>query len=228
MPAQRILVVEDEDKTAETVRLYLEHAGFEVTCARDGRSALTEARRFDYSLVVLDLMLPGIDGLTVCRRLRAETSARIVILTARTTESDRVRGLEIGADDYVTKPFSPRELVARVRAVLRRGVAPESPPPLRLPGGLDIDRVGRRVRIAGQDIPLTATEFDLLRALAESPGRVFRRDELIERVLGTTWEGSERTIDAHVAHLRRKLQTEGGPRGVETVFGVGYRLSDDA
>jgi DNA-binding response OmpR family regulator len=225
--AQRILLVEDEAKTAETVRLYLERAGYEVVHAADGRSALAEARSSDYALVVLDLMLPEVDGLTVCRRLRAETAARIILLTARTTEDDRVRGLELGADDYVTKPFSPRELVARVRAVLRRGGAPDSKPSLRLPGELEIDRVGRRVRIAGRDVPLTATEFDLLRTLAESPKRVFRRSELIDRVLGDGWEGSERTIDAHVAHLRRKLETGGGPRGVDTVFGVGYRLSHD-
>jgi DNA-binding response OmpR family regulator len=175
---------------------------------------------------VLDLMLPEIDGLTICRRLRAETDARIVMLTARTTEEDRVRGLELGADDYVTKPFSPRELVARVRAVLRRG---EPPPerPLSLPGGLRLDLAARRARAGKRELALTATEFELLRTLGQAPGRVFHRHELVEHLFGAEWEGSERTVDAHVANLRRKLAAAGAsPATVETVFGIGYRLAD--
>jgi DNA-binding response OmpR family regulator len=223
---ERILIVEDEEPTAETVRLYLERAGFQVEHARDGRSALSHARRGRFALVVLDLMLPEIDGLTICRRLRAETDARIVMLTARTTEEDRVRGLELGADDYVTKPFSPRELVARVRAVLRRG---EPPPerPLSLPGGLRLDLAARRARAGKRELALTATEFELLRTLGQAPGRVFHRHELVEHLFGAEWEGSERTVDAHVANLRRKLAAAGAsPATVETVFGIGYRLAD--
>jgi len=229
--AERILIVEDEDRTAETIRLYLERAGYGVERARDGLSALARTRSSHFDLVVLDLMLPEIDGLTVCRRLRAESAARIVMLTARTTEDDRVRGLELGADDYVGKPFSPRELVARVRAVLRRSghaARHAAGRPVKLPGGGGLDPTTRRAHVEGRELRLTATEFDLLLALGESPGRVFRRDELVARLFGPAWEGTDRTIDAHVANLRRKLEAAGAPpETVETVFGIGYRLGDD-
>jgi len=222
----RVLVVEDEAKTASTVRLYLERAGYDVTVAGDGRQGLEEALTGAYRLVVLDLMLPGLDGLAVCRRLRQESDVRLVMLTARTTEDDRVGGLDLGADDYVTKPFSPRELVARVRAVLRR-TDPGEWIGLRTlaHGGLVLDLERRLATVDGRPVELTTTELALLRVLLQSPGRVFRREELVVRVLGPDFEGSERTVDAHVANLRRKVEPDRErPRYVVTVFGTGYRL----
>jgi DNA-binding response OmpR family regulator len=224
-----ILIVEDEAKTAETVRLYLERAGYEVELASDGRSGLALARSGRFALVILDLMLPEIDGLTVCSRLRQETDTRILMLTARSTEQDRVDGLELGADDYVTKPFSPRELVARVRAVLRRADPSEWSGPRRLAhGDLQLDLDARAATVEGRSVDLTATEVRLLRALLRAPGRVFTRAELIDNALGTDYEGSDRTIDVHVRNLRSKLEPDRAkPRYVETVFGVGYRLGTE-
>jgi len=220
-----ILIVEDEAKTAETVRLYLERAGYEVELASDGRSGLALARSGRFVLVILDLMLPEIDGLTVCGRLRRETDVRILMLTARSTEEDRVGGLELGADDYVTKPFSPRELVARVRAVLRRSDPNEGGPRRLSHQGLELDLDARAATVGGRRVDLTATELRLLRALLRTPGRVFTRAELIDHALGTDYDGSDRTIDAHVRNLRNKIEPDRtNPRYVETVFGVGYRL----
>jgi DNA-binding response OmpR family regulator len=230
MPRARILIAEDDAKTVASVRLYLEHAGFEVLVAPDGRRALTLARTAPPpDLVVLDVMLPQLDGFAVCRTLRAETSIPIILLTARATEEDRLEGLDLGADDYVTKPFSPRELTARVRAVLRRapGAIAETPtgPPIRT-RGFSLDPGRREVRVRGKRIDLTPREFRLLEALARAPGRALTREELVARAFGPDYEGLERTIDAHIVNLRRKIEADPAlPRFIETVFGVGYRFS---
>ena len=221
-----ILVVEDDAKTAESIRLYLEHAGFGVRIARDGREGLDAARTGRFALVVLDLMLPRLDGQNVCRALRRESDLPIIMLTARTTEDDRVEGLELGADDYVLKPFSPRELVARVRAVLRRSETPEAGGRTRLRfDGLEIDLEGRMVWVDGKSVSLTPAEFGLLVAMARSPGRVFRRDQLAERAFGQDFHGLDRTVDVHVKNLRSKIEPDrASPRWVQTVFGEGYRF----
>ena len=230
MPRARILIAEDDRKTVASLRLYLEHAGFDVLVAPDGRRALALARAAPPpDLVVLDVMLPYLDGFAVCRALRAETSIPINLLTARSTEEDRLEGLDLGADDYVTKPFSPRELTARVRAVLRRapGAAGEAAPgpPIRI-RGLSLDPARHEVRVRGKGIDLTPREFRLLEALARSPGRAFTREELVARAFGPDYEGLERTIDAHIVNLRRKLEAgSAAPRLIETVFGVGYRFA---
>lgn len=229
MSRQRVLVVEDETKTAASLRLYLEHAGFAVTVAATGSAGLREARNGGYDLVLLDLMLPELSGLAVCRALRAESDVPVIVLTARTTEEDKLGGLRLGADDYITKPFSPREVVARVRAVLRRA-APE-------PVGrgqirtrqilLDLDR--HEAVVSGRGVDLTPAEFDLLAVFARAPGRAFSRQELLERAFGTEYGGLERTADAHVMRLRRKIEPDSGsPSLIVTVFGVGYRLADTA
>jgi DNA-binding response OmpR family regulator len=236
-PAGRsVLVVEDDRKTSAAVKLYLESAGFEVAVAFDGRQGLEAARSLRPDLVVLDVMLPQVDGLEVCRALQAESEVPVILLTARTTEADKLRGLDLGADDYVTKPFSPRELVARVRAVLRRA-APregradgEGPAELRFQD-LVVDLARREVEVRGRRAVLTRHEIQLLEALARAPGRVFTRTELVERAFGWDYEGMERTVDVHVKNLRRKL----GPRiageerssWIETVFGVGYRFAGE-
>jgi len=226
MPKLRVLVVDDEEKTVASVRLYLEHAGFDVSSAGDGRTALALARAQPTpDLIVLDLMLPGLDGLEVCRRLREESAVPIIMLTARSSEEDRLEGLDLGADDYVVKPFSPRELAARVRAVLRRssGATAEGPP-IRV-GGLIVDPARHEVTVDGRSVALTPREFRLLEVLARAPGRAFTRSELVERAFGADSEALDRTIDAHVVNLRRKIEDDPGhPARVETVFGVGYRL----
>jgi DNA-binding response OmpR family regulator len=222
VPKARILVVDDDTKTAAGIRLYLEHAGYEVEVATDGRAALARARAEPPpDLVVLDRMLPALDGLTVCRVLREESEVPVILLTARTTEAERLEGLEQGADDYVSKPFSPRELVARVGVVLRRA-RPEGAAarPLKT-GGLAIDPARREVTISGRPVELTPREFGLLLVLARAPGRVFTRQELRDRAFGPDSEALDRTVDAHVMNLRRKLPD---PGLIETVFGVGYRL----
>ncbi len=227
-PLVRILIVEDEPKTAAALRLYLEHGGFRVDVATDGAAGLTAARRERPDLIVLDGMLPEIDGLAVCRALRAESDVPIVLLTARTTEEDKLRGLQLGADDYVTKPFSPRELVARIRAVLRRSRRDESD----LKGvvrtrhvTVDLDR--REAAVRGQAVLLPPAEFAILAALARSPGRAFTREELVHRAFGAGYEGLDRTIDAHVMRLRKKIENPEAGALLVTVFGVGYKLSDD-
>jgi DNA-binding response OmpR family regulator len=224
----KILVVEDETKIARLVRDYLEHAGFEAEVVGDGDTALASARRSRPDLVVLDLGLPGRDGLDVARVLRRTSSVPIVMLTARGDEIDRVVGLELGADDYVVKPFSPKELVARVRAVLRRTQAARSggPEVLRV-ADVEVDVPRMRVAVAGRPVELTPTEFQLLWALMREPGRVFTRGQLLDAVHGVAFESYERAIDAHVKNLRKKIEpTPGRPRYLLTVHGVGYRFAD--
>jgi DNA-binding response OmpR family regulator len=228
MAGETILVVDDEVKIVKTVRAYLEAAGFRVVTANDGQAALIVFRHEKPGLVILDLGLPRIDGLDVARSLRRESNVPIIMLTARVDETDRLIGLELGADDYVTKPFSPREVVARVRAVLRRvgGERDVAPPPIAA-GDVTIDLERRQVTVRGRSIDLTPTEFDLLAALARHPGRVFTRLELLERVQGYSFEGYERTIDAHIKNIRHKIEPDPKqPRYVLTVYGVGYKFSE--
>jgi two-component system alkaline phosphatase synthesis response regulator PhoP len=230
MPEQTILVVEDEPHIVEVVRDYLRQAGYRVLVASDGPAALGLVRRERPDLVVLDLMLPGgMDGLEICRRLRQDNTLAdtpILMLTARTEETDRVVGLELGADDYVTKPFSPREVVARVRAVLRRaGRGGTSAGLLRI-GDLVIDEAGHGVTAGGQPVALTPTEFDILVILARNAGRTLSRNQLLELVYDVAYEGYDRAIDSHVKNLRRKLEPDPGrPRYIHTVYGVGYKLT---
>jgi DNA-binding response OmpR family regulator len=221
---ETILVVEDDRVVAETLRLYLEHAGFRTLLAGDGRRGLELALREEIALVLLDVLLPGLDGREVCRRLRAASSVPIVMLTARTAEEDVVAALEAGADDYVGKPFRPGEVVARVRALLRRRppAARAAPPALRI-GDLEIDAWSHQVRLAGREVALTPTEHRLLLVLASNPGRAFSRDEL-GRALAPQREAQDRTIDSHVTHLRRKIEAPGGQGYILTVPGIGYRL----
>jgi DNA-binding response OmpR family regulator len=219
----RILVVDDDDRTVETVSLYLSHAGFDVVSCSDGKAALDLAREQPPALIVLDLMLPGASGFEVCRELRRESAVPIIMLTARATEDDTLKGLGLGADDYLTKPFSPRELVARVQAVLRRhGVAG-----VQRVGAIEIDRDRRIVSVDGRAIELTATEFDLLSLLVRSPGRVFSRSQLVDELRQDGGDVLERTVDAHIMHLRRKIEPDrANPRFIVTVYGVGYRFDE--
>ena len=222
-----VLVVDDEPKIARLLRDYLERAGFAVSVAHDGREALMRVRTERPDLVILDLGLPELDGLDVTRRLRRDGDTPIIMLTARDDEIDRVAGLELGADDYVTKPFSPREVVARVRAVLRRrdGSA-RTDAPLRA-GPLELDPGRMETRVDGRLVDLTATEFALLAALARQPGRVYTRSQLLDAIHGSAFESYERAIDAHVKNLRRKLEPDPRrPSLLLTVHGVGYRLTD--
>jgi DNA-binding response OmpR family regulator len=222
-----ILVVDDERPLADLVRGYLEREGFEVLVAHDGPSAVTVAQERLPAVIVLDVMLPGFDGLEVCRRVREFADPYVLMLTARGEEIDRVVGLTVGADDYVVKPFSPRELVARVRALLRRPRAVAAGRAAALPAGLAIDIPRRDVRVDGGQVTLTATEFSLLAALAREPGVVLGRSALLERVWGPEYAGDDHLLDVHVANLRRKLGDDpGAPRFVETVRGAGYRLRD--
>jgi DNA-binding response OmpR family regulator len=222
-----ILVVEDDRAIARLVRDYLEGAGFAVLLAGDGEAALQAARSTKPDLVVLDLGLPGRDGLDVTRELRRTSAVPIVVVTARGDETDRIVGLELGADDYVVKPFSPKELVARVRAVLRRAAAaPPAAEVIRV-ADLELDLPRLRLTVGGRAIELTPTEFHLLATLARQPGRVFTRGQLLAAVHGVTVESYERAIDAHVKNLRRKIEPNpGSPRYVQTVYGVGYRFAD--
>jgi DNA-binding response OmpR family regulator len=223
-----ILVVEDEMKIARVVRDYLERAGFDVVVVGNGEAALASARANRPDLVVLDLGLPGMDGMDVARSLRRNHETPIVMVTARGDETDRIVGLELGADDYVVKPFSPRELVARVRAVLRRsGVATAAgEAPIHV-GDVRIDPSRLRVTVGERTIELTPTEFQLLATLAREPGRVFTRGQLLDAIHGVAFASYERAIDAHVKNIRKKLEPEPGrPRYVLTVHGVGYRFAD--
>lgn len=229
MESRDILIIEDEPDIAELVGLHLADAGHHVRTEGDGRRGLETALGGRWDLVILDLMLPGVDGLEVCRRLRAqERYTSVLMLTARSTETDRVVGLEMGADDYLTKPFSVRELVARVRALFRRDDALlyESSPsrPISV-GGLRIDPARRETRIDGRHVELTAKEFDLLTFFASHPGRVFTRGELLDRVWGYVHGGYEHTVNTHINRLRRKIEPDPkDPRYVLTVWGVGYRF----
>jgi two-component system, OmpR family, alkaline phosphatase synthesis response regulator PhoP len=220
-----ILVVDDEPRIVQLVRDYLEHGGFTVLTAADGRSALRTARTGRPDLVVLDLGLPGLDGLDVARSLRREGAVPIIMLTARTEESDKLIGLELGADDYLTKPFSPKELVARVRAVLRRVEGMEAPSELiRVGADVELDVPRMEARFAGRRVELTKSEFQIVAAMARQPGRVFTRAQLLDAVRGVAFESYERAIDAHIKNIRRKI----GTRHIETVFGVGYRFAEPA
>jgi DNA-binding response OmpR family regulator len=223
-----ILVVDDEPKIVELARDYLEHAGFSVVSAFDGTEALTRARTDAPDLIVLDLGLPKLDGLDVARALRRDSNVPIVILSGRADETDKLVGLELGADDYVTKPFSPKELVARVRAVLRRIDRPAPASDIIRASDVTLDVPRMRVRAGDRDVELTATEFQLLAALAREPGRVFTRSQLLDAVHGVAFESYERAIDAHVKNIRRKLESDPRePRYLQTVHGVGYRFRDD-
>ena len=223
-----VLIVEDEPKIAQLVRDYLERAAFRVATARDGSEALRRARTERPDLVVLDLGLPGLDGLDVARALRRDSNVPILMLTARDDEADKLVGLELGADDYVTKPFSPRELAARVRAIPRRHErATDGSEVLRV-GDMTLDLPRMRAEVAGRPVAdLTATEFQLLAALARQPGRIFTRSQLLDAVRGVAFESYERAIDAHVKNIRRKLEPNPRqPRYLLTVYGVGYKLAD--
>jgi two-component system alkaline phosphatase synthesis response regulator PhoP len=222
-----ILVVDDELKITRLLRDYLEQAGFRVVTAADGPAALRSARLEQPDMIVLDLGLPGLDGLDVTRTLRRTSDVPIIMLTARAEESDRIVGLELGADDYLVKPFSPKELVARVRAVLRRVDATVEAPALVKAGDLEMDTGKRSVSLAQSDIDLTATEFELLLHLARSPGRVFTRSQLLDALHGVAFESYERAIDAHMKNLRRKLEPDpANPQFLLTVYGVGYKYAD--
>ena len=223
-----ILVVDDEPKIVQLARDYLEHAGYAVVSASDGAEALTRARTDAPDLIVLDLGLPKLDGLDVARALRRDSTVPIVILSGRSDESDKLVGLELGADDYVTKPFSPKELVARVRAVLRRIERPAPPSDTIRAADVMLDIPRMRVRAGAREVELTATEFQLLVTLAREPGRVFTRSQLLDAVHGVAFESYERAIDAHVKNIRRKLEVDPSePVYVQTVHGVGYRFRDD-
>jgi DNA-binding response OmpR family regulator len=224
-----ILVVDDEPRIVDVARDYLQHAGFEVAIAADGPAALEAVRAREPDLIVLDLGLPGIDGLDVARELRRSSDVPIVMLTARDDEVDRILGLELGADDYVTKPFSPRELVARVRAVLRRGERRPAASEDRIHlGAMTIDEARMQVSVGDRPVDLTPTEFQLLAALAAQPGRIFTRSQLLDAIHGVAFESYERAIDTHVKNLRRKLEPDPRkPRYILTAYGVGYRFADD-
>jgi len=222
MAGETILVVDDEKNIVELARLYLEDAGYVVESAYDGAEALAKIRSLRPALVVLDLMLPKIDGWEVCRRVRATSDVPIIMLTARSEDVDKIVGLELGADDYLTKPFNPRELVARVRAVLRRYERAAKPTRAMHIGQVTIDPARREVTVAGKPIKLRAKEFDLLLALAQHRGLVLSRNQLLDLVWGYDFYGSTRTVDVHIAHLREKLAGSGVV--IETVRGVGYKL----
>ena len=227
--SSKVLIVEDDSDTVKLVDLYLRRDGHKVLTATDGLEGLRLAREARPDLVVLDLMLPGMNGLEVCRALREESDVAIVMLTARVEEQDRLVGLDLGADDYVTKPFSPKELAARVRAVLRRTArdAMERGPKELEFGDIKVDLRRRDVHVGAAKVRLTPTEFRLLAMLITEPNRTFTREQIIDRVFGFDFDGFDRTVDAHVANLRRKLEADGGEdRYVHTIYGVGYRFGD--
>jgi DNA-binding response OmpR family regulator len=226
---RKILVVDDDHKTADLIKLYLEKDGYQVLTAHDGRLALELARQRRPDLIVLDLMLPTVEGLDVCRILRAESHTPIIMLTARTTEDDKLLGLDLGADDYITKPFSPREVVARVRVVLRRaGAERDQPPPAARFRELVVDFVSHEARVRGDPLRLTPKEFKLLETLVKQPGRAWSRLELLEQVFGFDYEGLERTVDVHVMNLRKKIERDPAcPEYIQTVYGVGYKFAED-
>jgi two-component system alkaline phosphatase synthesis response regulator PhoP len=218
-----ILVVDDEKNIVELMRMYLRNEGFQIEAAYDGREALDKAAAGKPALIVLDLMLPEIDGMEVCRRLRKESDVPIIMLTARSDDMDKIIGLELGADDYLTKPFNPRELVARIKAVLRRSEAGKRPSKVIEVGDLRVDVLGREVTVAGQPVPLRTKEFDLLLALAQNVGIAMARDRLLNRVWGEDFFGDQRTLDVHVAWLRDKIGHSTAK--IVTVWGFGYKLT---
>ena len=224
----RVLVVDDEEPLAELVGSYLEREGFTVSLAADGERAVALARELDPAVIVLDLMLPALDGIEACRQIREFSDAYIVMLTAKAEEADKIVGLSTGADDYVTKPFSPPELVARIRAMLRRPRAVGGSHPERLVvGSLTVDAAAREVSVDGRPVELTKLEFDLLHMLASEPRVAFSRRQLLERVWGGDWFGDDHVVDVHLANVRRKLGDDvASPRFIRTVRGVGYRIGD--
>ena len=223
-----VLVVDDEPKIAKLAKDYLERGGFRVVTVGDGTSAVQTTRSERPDMIVLDLNLPGMDGLDVCRQIRRISDVPIIMLTARVDETDRLIGLELGADDYITKPFSPRELVARVRAVLRRAQGGVRQPGLIRVGNLDIDVDGYRVSRNGESLDLTRNEFVVLSVLAQHPGQTFSRAQLIDRLHGVAYEGFDRSVDSHIKNLRRKIEPDpSDPTYVQTVYGVGYRFNDE-
>ncbi len=231
MAKGKILIVDDEKKIVSLVRTYLEREGYQVVEAYDGRLALEAFKRESPNLIILDVMLPGLDGLEVCREIRRSSEVPIIMLTARDEDTDKLVGLELGADDYITKPFSPRELVARVRAVLRRSLPSVSPAvsPKRLTlGDLILDEERFEATCHEKSLALTPAEFHILAVLARSPGRVFSRSQLLDKALGETYEGYERTIDVHIKNLRHKLSAAGGKGDclIVTVHGIGYKLQE--
>ena len=225
----KVLIIEDDPDTARLVGLYLSRDGYRVISAANGQEGLQLAREAKPDLIVLDLMLPGMSGMDICRTLRDESMVPIVMLTARAEERDRLNGLDMGADDYVTKPFSPRELAARVRAVLRRTAreALDGGPEELSHGSITINLKQHAATVDGKDVSLTPTEFRILTLLIREPGRTFTRNQIIDRVFGYDFDGFDRTVDAHVANLRRKLGAKrGSGEHVKAVYGVGYRLGD--
>ena len=226
MANKRVLVVDDDVKTVELVKLYLNRDGYRVVTAYDGAEALRLARENHPDLIVLDLMLPEVDGLEVCRTLRAESDVPIIMLTAKSTDRDKLTGLDLGADDYMTKPFSPRELAARVRTVLRRLPGERGPDEVER-GQLAVNFLTHEAYLAGRPLNLTTVEFKLLGVLIKEPGRVFSRAQLIEKALGYDFEGFDRTIDVHILNLRRKLEPNPShPTYIKTVYGAGYKFSE--
>jgi DNA-binding response OmpR family regulator len=227
MAKKIVLMVDDDRRTVDLVKLYLERDNYQVLTAYDGLEALAKAKEARPDLIVLDLMLPGLDGVSICRQLREISSVPIIMLTARTTEQDRIAGLDSGADDYMTKPFSPRELMARIRAVLRRiaDESLESPPAPLDCGPIHIDPSAREVTVNGRPVELTRIEFQLLLTLAAEPGRVFERNQLISKVFGYDYEGFDRVVDVHIHRLRRKLQPDNEKSNlIQSIYGEGYRL----
>lgn len=225
---KRILIVEDDPNTVALIATYLQREGFSTLSANDGESALQMARRYSFSLIVLDVMLPKVDGWEICRQLRRTSDVPILMLTAREEEIDRVLGLSLGADDYVVKPFSPRELVERIKAILRRARPPETARQSRLVhGDLVLDSEKHRVTVAGRPVDLTASEFKLLHALMKAPGRVFSRQELLDRFYEHGETVVDRVIDVHIGKLRQKIEADPAhPRHVQTVRGFGYKLAE--
>jgi two-component system response regulator BaeR len=225
-----ILIIEDEEKIALLVSDYLKKEGFETTCHHNGDNSLELVKKIQPDLLLLDLMLPGMDGMTICKEIRKTSQMPIIMLTAKTDEIDRLIGLEIGADDYICKPFSPREVVARVKTVLRRAVqVADAPVAKRLVAGdIVMDEEAREVTVAGHSVTLTPSEFGLLQVMIQSPGRVFSRGELIDRVQGYHFDGYDRTVDSHVKNLRKKLaEISGNKEVITTIYGVGYKLKTD-
>lgn len=225
----RIMVAEDDPKQADLLRRYLEREGHSVVVAADGRAAIDEARRLRPDLLVLDVMMPRVDGLDVCRVLRSESDMPIIMLTARSTEDDLLLGLDLGADDYITKPYSPRELVARIRVILRRvhGATTALDAGVHHVGALEVDTLRHEARLHGQGLDLTRAEFEILACLAAEPGRAFSRQQLLDAAFGFDHYALDRTVDVHVMHLRRKLEADPTrPRWVLTVYGVGYKLAE--
>ncbi len=223
----RLLMIDDDEKIVALTREYLEPHGFELAAAHDGNDGVAAALSAPPALVILDLMLPGADGLEVCRRLRQSSRVPILMLTARGDETDRIVGLEMGADDYLPKPFNPRELLARIRAVLRRsgGEAPAAAAPVLRAGPLTVDAGARTVTVGGRPVDLTTAEFDILHALAASAGRVLSRDQLLQQVHGEGWAAYDRSVDVHVSRIRQKIEDDPRrPALLKTVRGVGYQL----